>query len=153
MVNTMREWKTVNNEKDIVYLMNAYSDFHDACLVEASFKSGYSVDEEQAMHFPAEKSNALHMIFHSQSYDKPLELIFSGVRKYCIAGWQNYYYCDIMDCYLKAHNDLITGRDDPLIVWADDSSFNPKKLYDRKILDEPITSFVIADNLKWRFLL
>lgn len=73
------------------------------------------------------------------------------MRKYCIAGWQDYYACDISDCYLKIHTDLLSGRDDPFIVWADNEGFSPYDVPDRDLLAEPAASYVIAAELKWRF--
>jgi len=67
-----------------------------------------------------------------------------------IVGWQRYYSCDIFDCYLAIHNDLIAGLDDNLIVWADNAGFNPKSFCERRLLSEPEVSFIIAENLFWR---
>lgn len=149
----MSEWVTVNSEDDIEYLLNEYDGFHDSCLVSLNYTSGMFVDKEKAMHFGAQQGE-LSMIFHSQWVSEPLELCFICVRKYCIAGCQNRYGSEIYDCHLAFHNDLIIGRDNPLIVWADNYGFSPKGLWekDRRILDEPMTSYVIAENLKWRWL-
>ena len=68
-----------------------------------------------------------------------------------IAGWQDHYFCDIFDCYLDFRNDLVKGRDDTLIIWADNESFNPNEENERSILNEPMTTYVIAGSLKWRF--
>ncbi len=74
---------------------------------------------------------------------------FTGVRQFCMAGWQDHYSSDLYDCYLAIRTDLFLPRKDtPLIVWADHSGF---AMEDIEILREPMTSFVIASHLKWRF--
>ena len=48
------------------------------------------------------------------------------------------------------HNDLIAGLDDDLIVWADNADFNPKGSLERYFLVEPMTSYIVAEELQWR---
>ena len=47
----MGDWHNIATQDDIESLLSAYGDFHDACIVEAHFKSGTFVDEASAMHF------------------------------------------------------------------------------------------------------
>ena len=147
------EWNEINNREDIEYLIKEYCGFHDSCLVELNYKSGTSVDNEGNMGFGMPEDRKLHMIFQSQCAKNVLELCFTNVKKFHIVGWQEHYSCDIFDCYLDIHNDLISGRDDNLIVWADNEGFNPKEEVIRYILNEPMDTYVIASHLKWRFLL
>lgn len=144
-------WNIINSDDDIKNLLNECYGFHDSILTELTYSTGNYVNEENFMHFSEPEQYELHMIFHSQS-SNPIELCFTGVKKYCVTGWQNKYSNDILDCYLKFHKDLITGLDDELIVFADYELFKPKEIQDRKILDEPGTTYVIAKKLKWRFI-
>jgi hypothetical protein len=146
------KWNEVKEQRDIDYLLEEYCGFHDSCLVELNYKSGAYVDKERSMYFGISKERELHMIFQSQCTEIMLELWFTDVKKFHVAGWQEYYSCDIFDCYLEIRNDLIMGRDDNLIVWADTEDFNPKEEVERYILNEPMTTYVIAANLKWRHL-
>lgn len=36
----MGDWHNIATQDDIESLLSAYGDFHDACIVEAHFKSG-----------------------------------------------------------------------------------------------------------------
>lgn len=147
----MTQWNIVKSAEDIEKLIKEYYGFHDSCLVEASYKTGEAVIEKGWMKFGSRKDKELHMTFHSQWKDTPLELCFIGVKQCRFAGWTEYGSGEILDCYLAIHTDLFLPRlDDPLIVWADDMCFSPKD--DIEILREPATSFVIASDLKWRFL-
>ncbi len=93
------------------------------------------------------------MIFNSQwKKEQPLELCFTGVKKFCVAGWQERYESDIFSAYLKIHRDLADGGDEPLIVWADDEEFSPEEVMGRNLLEEPMTTYVVASGLKWRLL-
>lgn len=47
-------------------------------------------------------------------------------------------------CYLALYNDYI--------IWADDDSFNLDNPYGNKLLEEGMTSFIVADELRWRFI-
>jgi hypothetical protein len=145
------EWNIVSDQKGIDNLQQEYGGFHDTCLVKLEYTTGSYVDEKGGMANGTPEEKELSMTFHSQWTKRPLELCFGGVRKLCIAGWQENYFCEILDCCLRFYTDLIPGRDVPLIVWADSASFSPKNV-GRQLIEEPITSYVIAETLKWRYL-
>ncbi|MCI8810145.1 MAG: hypothetical protein HFF84_08465 [Oscillibacter sp.] len=147
----MHEWIAVKTQTDIETLLQHFGGFHDSCLVSLSYQSGASVDSKQAMSFGGPEQRELHMLFHSQWEKRPLELCFTGVRLFHIAGYQERYSCDIFDSYLKIHTDLIPGQDCPLVVWADWENFSPKDAFDCRVLHEPMISYVIASALKWKF--
>lgn len=147
----MREWTLVKTQEDIEKLLECYFGFHDSCLVGLDYKTGAFVDGS-CMYFGSPEQRELHMIFHSQWEERPLELYFTGVRGYFISGYQDLYSCEIFDCYLKIHIDLIPGKDEPLFVWADNSSFSPENMPQGRLLHEPMPTYVVASSLKWRFL-
>ncbi len=148
----MGNWYDVNNQSDIDFLMKIYGGFHDACITELRYIIGADVNENLSMRFGESQDRKLYVIIKRQWNPMKIELLFEGMRQINIAGWQNNYFCDIYDCYLAIHNNLITGRDDNLIVWADSSGFNPKELYDGNILSEPLISYIISEKLKWRLI-
>lgn len=148
----MSIWHDVSNQFDIDYLNEIYGGFHDACITELRYISGAYVDKNLAMGFGESIDRKLFVIFKRQWKPMKIELLFEGMREMNIAGWQNHYFCDIFDCYLALHQDLIKGRDDNLIVWADNAGFNPKEIYERNILSEPLTTYIISEKLKWRLL-
>lgn len=145
------EWTEVKDKKDIDYLMKEYCAFHDSCLVELNYKSGTFVDNEGSMALGAADDRELYMIFQSQCIKNVLELCFNGVKSFHVAGWQEHYLCDIFNCTLDIRNDLVEGKDDNLIIWADYEGFNPKEGATGNALSEPMSTYVIARNLKWRY--
>lgn len=154
----MNDWNEIASSADIEYLLDQYGGFHDSCLVEMFYRSGCYVKENGTMVLAPLDCQELHMIFHSQWYKEPLELCFNGVRKCNLVGSENWFSADIFDCHLAYHGDLLTGRDDPLIVWADFAGFSPtlyscdKLLQEPDATHEPDVTFVIAEKLKWRFI-
>jgi hypothetical protein len=148
----MMNWGNIQSNKDIELLMQTYGGFHDSCIKGLSYVSGAGVTEDRTMFFGEEKDRQLSVIFQRQWEPISLEILFIGVRKMCIAGWQSNYGCDIFDCHLAFHHDLITGLDDELLVWADDQSFNPKGNFERNGLAQPMVSYIIAQKAKWRVL-
>lgn len=145
-------WHTVKDQEDVDHLLQVYGGFHDSCLVSTAYTSGCGVDEKGAMYCGMPDQKVLHMTFHSQWTRQPLELCFSGVRMFHIAGWQEDRFCEILDCYLKFHTDLIRGGDTRLIVWADSDCFSPYRTKSEALLDESMDTYVAAESLKWRFL-
>jgi hypothetical protein len=148
----MSTWQEVNNQSDVDYLKQIYGGFHDSCITELHYFSGADVGENLSMRFGDSTDRKLSVRFKRQWEPVKIELLFEGMRRMNIAGWQNYYFCEILGCYLKRHNDLIKGLDDSLVVWADDVGFNPKELFDRNILAEPLITYIISEKLRWRFL-
>ena len=73
------EWKQVQTDEDIRELQDAYSWFHDACIVSAQYVSGTHVAEDGAMWF-GPGGQRLLVLFHSQWEPYYLELYFEGVR-------------------------------------------------------------------------
>ena len=148
----MISWNKVITQSDVDSLLEIYGGFHDACIINLNYTSGANVDESLSMIYGAPEDSKVSVVFKRQWKPASVELLFEGMRKMNIAGWQNNYSCDIIHCYLAFHNDLIKGLDQNLIVWADSCSFNPKELPDRKILQEPMTTYIISNSLKWRII-
>jgi len=148
----MSNWHDVKNQSDVDYLMEIYGGFHDACIIELRYVSGTDVDENLSIIFGGSSDSKLFVTFKRQWKPVKIELLFEGMRQMHIAGWQENYSCEILDCYLALHNDLKKGRDDNLIVWADNAGFNPKENYGRNILAEPSTTYIISEKLKWQLL-
>ncbi len=148
----MSIWNDVKNQSDIEYLKEIYGEFHDACIAELRYVSGAHVNENLSICFGESLDRKLFVVFNRQWKPTKIELLFEGMRQMNIAGWQNNYFCDIYHCYLALHKDLVKGRDDNLIVWADNSGFNPKENDERHILSEPLTTYIISEKLKWRLL-
>ena len=148
----VEQWNMIHNQDDIDNLMHEFGGFHDACLVGSLWNSGVYVDARNNMCFGGPEDRELRLLFHSQWHKKALELQFIGVRGHCLGGWQERYSYEMFDCCLKFQYDLIPGQDKPLIIWADSEGFCPDKEQGRTILQEPMSSYVIAEKLRWRLL-
>lgn len=143
------EWVPIRTTDDIAVLMEAYAGFHDSCIVSAQYVSGASVDERFAMH-GKDPDCVLVLAFESQmaSFFKPpsmktLELRFIGLRRLNLAGYEDRYFCEIQSCYLDFHQDRI--------LWADSDDFDAEATEGTPLHREPMTTFVLADRLEWRF--
>lgn len=146
-------WNEIKNDEDIQSLMAEYCGFHDSCIVSMNYSSGAFTDKNKAMGNGDICEHTLLMTLNSQIC-KPVELLFKGVRKCSIVGWQDNYFCDIMDAYLGFNNKLLgKTRDDRLIVWADRSGFDPDKYSERGLISPSgyNCTYVIAEQLFWRY--
>ena len=148
----MNEWRTVEDQRGIEELMEAFMGFHDSCIHSLRYESGCYVDGERSMyaHCPPE-SFVLRMILHSQWKEGAMELCFEGVRRFHVVGLEDNYMKEIYDAYLAFHDNLLPtghGAAPRVIVWADWADFDPTRISDP--LEEPGTSYVIAAALRWR---
>ena len=147
----MVKWTPIKSDRDISSLLAATFGFHDSHLINLFYRSGdQRVDKGIA--FGAQEEHLLFIQFASNWYPQTLELCFSGVRKYQIAGFQKYYSSEISDCYLKFHHDIYRFSSERLIVWADSCGFNPQSENQNDLMHEPMISYIVADQLKWRFV-
>lgn len=146
-------WTEITDEVAAEKLMSDYGGFHDSCIVSMSYSSGAFVDENGAMGDGSADEHTISMVVHSQ-WRKPLEMCFSGVRKCCIRGFSEMYFCNILGATLAFRTDLLgKTRDYRLIVWANCENFDPTVYTERYPLDNGYeTTFIIAEKLKYRFL-
>lgn len=146
-------WTEIRNDSDIETLMNEFYGFHDSCIVSLSYQSGNFVDKKLSMGCGGSESHTLLMRVDSQ-FGKRLELLFSGVRKCCLTGFRDNYFCNLYDATLEFRTDLLgKTRDDRLIVWSDGSGFNPVVHVERYPLNNGYeVTYIIAEKLSYRFL-
>lgn len=147
-------WIEVKDDAAIEKLMSDFGGFHDSVIVSISYNSGSYVEKNGKMHikFDADGHTPL-MTLHSD-WCKPIELLFSGVRKCCITGYRDDYLNNLYDATLEFRTDLLgETRDDALIVWADYKGFDITQHTERYPLNNgDEATYVIADKLKYRFL-
>lgn len=140
----------IKNEDDIKFFMNKCGGFHDSCIVSVNYSSGAFVDENKGMGNGELSEHTLLLTVHSQWCDN-IELLFKGVRKFSVVGWQDNYFCDIYSAYLDFRTDLLGKcRDDRLIVWADDGSFKPAYYTEERLISDRNITYVIAEKLFWK---
>ena len=147
-------WIEVKDDAAIEKLMSDFGGFHDSVIVSVSYNSGSYVDEDEVMcQMTSADEHTLLMTLHSQ-WSKPIEMLFSGVRKCCITGFQDSYSRELYDAALEFRTDLLgAARDDKLIVWASYKGFDPKTYTERYPLNNGYeTTYIIANKLKYRIL-
>lgn len=147
-------WIEVKDDAAIEKLMSDFCGFHDSVIVSISYNGGSYVDEDKVMHHMiSADGHTLLMTLHSQ-WSKPIELLFSGVRRCNIVGFRERYSNELFDATLAFRTDLLgKSRDDRLIVWASCENFDPKTYTERYPLDNGYeATYIIADKMKYRFL-
>ena len=149
----MNEWKIIEDQQGIDELMKTFVGFHDSCITSLAYESGLFVDQRGAMAMGAPNGFALRMVLQSQWQPRTIELCFSGVRSFHVVGLQDNYMNDIYDAYLAFHEGILPakyGASSRVIVWADWADFDLAHMPDP--LEEPGTSYVIAETLRWRIV-
>ena len=147
----MSDWKEIKNQQDIEDLLEEFGGFHDSCIVNLYYESGMYITKDNAMVYAAPNEFKLHIVLQSQWNDSACDLCFSGVRRLHIAGLQDNYAPDILDCYISFHDNVLPSHysaPSKVIVWADDCAFDINNIPNP--LEEPATTYVIASSLKWR---
>lgn len=146
-------WTEIGNDSDIETLMNAFYGFHDSCVISMNYISGNFVNEKLAMGCGGSEAHTLLMRVDSQ-FGKRLELLFTGVRKCCLTGFRENYFCNLYEATLVFRTDLLgKTRDDRLIVWADCDAFDPLTYEEEYPLNNGYeTTYIIAEKLRYRFL-
>lgn len=144
----MSGWTYVDTDEDKDELMKKTMGFHDAYIVGLEFMPGTFVcDEGTFLGGPGHKR--LKMVFASEWFEEPLEVIFEDVRRFNVAGSQNKYSDEIFECSLSFRNDLYSGSDEQLILWTDGGY--PKQQNTDELLTEPVCTYVISKKMRWRF--
>ena len=146
----MDKWNSVKTQEDIDLLMSTYGDFHDAVIVSANYQNGYYVDDEMSLHFCKPEEHVLSVTFQCQWKPRIIELQFIGLRQTHLTGWQDNYLQIISEAYLAFHENLLSGNQSKVIVWADDDCFDVGKLNDA--IHEPSETYIVANSLRWRIV-
>ncbi len=147
----MENWINVIDESDIEKLQNEYHGFHDTCISSYYFECGNCTTDDGTMMFSEPKQYELHIFFQGQWKPRKIELCFTGVRRFHFVGLQDNYLPDIFDSYIAFHEDILPHghmASKRVIVWADWADFRIDNISNE--LEEPATTYVIADSLKWR---
>lgn len=129
------EWIELKLQENINNLMNNFYSFHDSCVIEYSYITGMSVDEEKkSMGQDSHNSNA-RLIFQSQLCN-PIEISFEEIKEINIHTYNN-------DKYFNDISDATFFIEDDLIYWA--NSLN----WDKNNEDKEIT-YIVCKKAKYR---
>lgn len=141
-----KKWNKIKDDSDIKRLIKEYYGFHDSYICELNYKTGVKKNIEGEISLGELKDNKLYLKFESQCKEKALELCFIGVKRFNIVGWQEGYTCEIFECCLKIIKEL-EFQETGYVIWSDNESFTPQKIQDNRE-----NTYVIANNLKWRYI-
>lgn len=148
-------WISVNNDAGIKELMEAYCGFHDSCITGISYTSGSYVDDNKSMIGCMDACGHKLVLTLNSQWKDPLALLFEGVMKFNVVGYEENYFCEILGAYLSFCTDL-TGktRDDKLIVWSNNECFKPESYSEEKIISAngKNSTYIVAQKLSWRFM-
>lgn len=149
-VTTNMCWYQIESRADIENLLAEYYGFHDSCIVAVNYVSGACVDIKGAMHNIDNNCSLIVKFesqmpaFHKHPEKKSLELKFTGLRRLNLIGYQSNYFSDISSCYLAFYKQFI--------IWSDNYYFDPCAYEDKVLFEEPMSTFIVADKLGWRFV-
>ena len=154
----------VLSKADIEKFMEATGGLHDAVIVGAAYSNARWMPNGSIT--ASENDEVLVVTVKSQWVDMDIELIFVGLRRANLVGFQTNYGSFMLSSYLDFYNDLI--------VFADDDSFNPadlrvntwieescsrwrkktttKDVEVETLLREPMTTFIVSKTLTWRLV-
>jgi hypothetical protein len=154
---------TISSKEDIDKFLEASGGLHDAVLVGAVYSNARWLPNGSIT--GSEDDEILTVTFKSQWVDMAIELVFGGLRRANLIGFQANFFPFLTSCYLDFYNGLV--------VFADDESFNPADLrvntwieeyYSGKtkktttrdvesetLLREPMTTFIVSKTVRWRF--
>lgn len=118
----MVDWTIVETQADIDALDREVCGFHDSCIVGMEYKSGSFVNRDGSMTMTWRPEDyCLLLSLESQLSGGVVELLFSGLRRFHLAGLLRNRDCSIQSGYLAFHEGMIPGDPRRLIVWADRS--------------------------------
>ena len=146
------DWTIVETQADIDALDREVCGFHDSCIVGMEYKSGPFVNRDGSMTMTWRPEDyCLLLSLESQLRDGVVELLFSGLRRFHLAGLLRNRDCSIQSGYLAFHEGMIPNDPRRLIVWADSDWFDPTKMGEYASgTDGETMTYIVAEGLKWR---
>lgn len=148
MHNDLIEWTEINSDDDLKSLMDLSNHFCESVILSINYITSF----DRRGRYEEGKVNSLLLTFYSEYIGKT-ELLFESVQKFAFQAGHE-CFPDYSGCYLNFHTDLMgKTRDDRLILWADNTGFDPAQYYCEELnLKKRYVSYIIARSLKWRLV-
>ena len=106
------DWTIVETQADIDALDREVCGFHDSCIVGMEYKSGAFVNRDGSMTMTWQPEDyCLLLSLESQLSDGVVELLFSGLRRFHLAGLLRNRDCSIQSGYLAFHEGMIQSHE------------------------------------------
>ncbi len=143
----MGNWQYINNQDDVEKFIKVTRGMHDSYMVGLDYMAGTWGDDTTTF-FAGPDSKNLRVIFNSPWTDDKIEMIFESVRRFHIAGWQERYSDEMLECSIELEK-LKDTSDEIFILWTDGGS--PRTCRKEELLTEPFDTYIVARRLRWRF--
>ena len=131
------DWKEIKTQADADALMEAFGDFHDACLKEAHLWTDHWVSSDLSMACNGDLDNRVRLLIQRQ-FQKPsaIELLFEEVTRFNLVPTPENY-----DSIIFAATLLVQ---DGTMYWSSDGGWRPDKL------NRDESTWLSAKRLRWR---
>ena len=104
----MGNWQYINNQDDVEKFIKVTRGMHDSYMVGLDYMAGTWGDDTTTF-FAGPDSKNLRVIFNSPWTDDKIEMIFESVRRFHIAGWQERYSDEMLECSIELEKLKDTG--------------------------------------------
>ena len=142
----MEDWRYINSQRDIDEFVKETMGMHDSVMVGLDYMAG-SWSDNMTTYFSGPNSKNLRVIFDSSWMNGKIEMIFETVCRFNIAGWQECYSDEILECSIKLEK-LKKTSDEIYVVWTAGGS--PRACGKEEILLEPIDTYIVSKRVRWR---
>ena len=144
----MGTWKYITDKNDVEEFIKETMAMHDSFMVGLDYINGlWGMDS--AAYFSGSNSKNLRVIFNSPWTDGKIEMIFENVCRFNVAGWQEYYSDEILECSIRLEK-LKRTSDETYILWTAGGS--PRACTMEELLTEPIDTYIISKRVRWRIV-
>ena len=142
----MEDWRYINSQRDIDEFVKETMGMHDSVMVGLDYMAG-SWSDNMTTYFSGPNSKNLRVIFDSSWMNGKIEMIFETVCRFNIAGWQECYSDEILECSIKLEK-LKKTSDETYVVWTAGGS--PRAGGKEELLSEPIDTYIVSKRVRWR---
>lgn len=144
----MGKWRYINNQNDVEEFMKETMGMHDSYMVGLDYMAGTWGDGTET-YYSGPNSKNLRVIFGSPWTEGEIEMIFETVCRFNIAGWQECYSDEILECSIKLEK-LKKTSDETYVIWTAGGS--PRACAKEELLLEPIDTYIISKRVRWRIV-
>ena len=144
----MEDWRYMDSQGDIDEFVKETMGMHDSVMVGLDYISG-TWSNNRTTYFAGPDSKNLRVIFDSPWIDGKIEMIFETVCSFHIAGWQERYSDEIMECFIRLEK-LKKTSDETYVLWTVEE--NPKACGKEELLSEPMDTYIVSKRVRWRIV-
>lgn len=144
----MGNWRYINNQNDVEEFIKETMGMHDSFMVGLDYMAG-TWGDDMTTYFSGPNSKNLRVIFDSPWTDGKIEMIFETVCRFNVAGWQECYSDELLECSIRLEK-LKKNSDETYILWTAGGS--PRACEKKELLTEPIDTYIVSKRIRWRIV-